>query len=223
MSAPSLASRLLELRSAGVSPASSSRSGSGSGSSSSESFAPVASRREIIERIGERRRKRILPGAVRRESGSVRTVASLMSGEDMPERLERPPHGMPDIPGRLPNRELLPAYPLPEAYLEARRRGFPAGSESLHSTSTQSVSSLGIRHTSDLVDANTQTGINPDPNPFVMSLWTYVAGQNKREKNCTNCSVVGNVGKRDTLARKIKKMSLNPTAYGNKYSVLGSS
>jgi len=216
MSVPSLASRLSELRSAGVSPASSSR---GSGSSSSEGFVPVASRREMIERIGERRRRRILPGAVRREPGSVRTVASLMSGEDMPRIPERPSPGMPDIPGRIPGRELLPTYALPNP----RGKAFPAGSESLHPTSTQSVQTLGIRHTSDLVDANTQTGINPDPNPFVMSLWTFVAGQNKREKNCTNCSVVGNLDNRDTLARRIKKLSLNPTAYGNKYSVLGSS
>ena len=128
------------------------------------------------------------------------------------------------VQAQAPDRLLTAPTDLPGRMPQVERR---AGAERLHPTSTRNVSSYGapgfsMRDIKDLVEPDSEVGIEPSENPFVMSLWTHVSKENDKHKN-KNCSVVGNLAPRRGLARKIKVMSLNPSVYGNKYSVLGNS
>ena len=123
----------------------------------------------------------------------------------LPEMIDRAVEGPADLVAAVPRIERRP------------------GAERLHPTSLRaSGMSYGIRDIKDLIQADSDVGIEPAENPFMMSLWSHVARENEKHKDC-KCSVVGNLAPRRGLARKIKYMSLNPSIYGNKYSVLGTS
>ena len=123
---------------------------------------------------------------------------------------------------QMPERVLAPPANLPSKMPEVERR---PGAERLHPTSLRAKEgglSFSMRDIKDLISRDADVGIEPSENPFVMSLWTHVSKENDKH-NCANCSVLGNLAPRRSLARKIKYMSLNPSIYGNKYDVLGSS
>ena len=157
------------------------------------------------------------PGSVsttrrEQEDTPVRTPAvSPLLGEGgkgmrrLPEMIDRAVEGPADLVPRVPVTERRP------------------GSERIHPTSLRAGGmSFQMRDIKDLVENDAAVGIEPSDNPFVMSLWTHVSKENDKHTHA-KCSVVGNLAPRRGLARKIKYMSLNPSIYGNKYDVLGTS
>ena len=132
------------------------------------------------------------------------------------------PGATPGDSGFLPDRQAGAPRDLPPRMPVVERR---PGAERLHPTSfraREGAASFSMRDIKDLINRDADVGIEPSENPFVMSLWTHVSKENDKHK-CADCSVLGNLAPRRGLARKIMYMSLNPSIYGNKYSVLGSS
>lgn len=132
------------------------------------------------------------------------------------------PSGIPVDSGFVPERQASAPTDLPPRMPVVERR---PGVERLHPTSIRAVSgsaSFSMRDIKDLINRDSDVGIEPSENPFVMSMWTHVSKENDKHKHA-KCSVLGNLAPRRSLARRIKYMSLNPSIYGNKYDTLGSS
>ena len=168
--------------------------------------------RERQERRLEQLRDELLILGVGRQQGS-RTPATPATPALMPGRMPRTP-GAPDM-FEMPDRMLEAPKNLPPRMPAVLRT---PGGEYLHPTSLQQEP----RRQTDLIQPDEAVGIIPDLDPFIGSVWTYTSQLNQKHKN-KNCSVLGNLGPVRNLARKIKYTSLNPSIYGNKYSVLANS
>jgi hypothetical protein len=71
------------------------------------------------------------------------------------------------------------------------------------------------------VKPDESVGLSESEMSFNAALWAYTARRDKRAAGC--CLQDGNVGEVRSMARQIKMLSMNPSVYGNKYGVLGSS
>ena len=71
------------------------------------------------------------------------------------------------------------------------------------------------------VKSDASIGLTEKEMSFNAALWAYTARRGKRAPGC--CLQDGNVGEVKSMARHVKMLSMNPSVYGNKYGVLGSS
>jgi hypothetical protein len=71
------------------------------------------------------------------------------------------------------------------------------------------------------VQSDTSIGLTEKEVSFNAALWRYTAHMDSKVRE--NCLQDGNVGEVQSMGRHIKQLSMNPSVYGNKYGVLGSS
>jgi len=71
------------------------------------------------------------------------------------------------------------------------------------------------------VQSDASIGFSEKEMSFNAALWAYTARMDSRVRE--GCLQDGNVGEVKSMARHIKMLSMNPSVYGNKYGVLGSS
>ena len=71
------------------------------------------------------------------------------------------------------------------------------------------------------VQSDASVGLSEKEMSFNAALWAYTARMDSRVRE--GCLQDGNVGEVKSMARHIKMLSMNPSVYGNKYGVLGSS
>ena len=86
--------------------------------------------------------------------------------------------------------------------------------------SGRSVASARVASAVEEVRADSAVGVAESAG-FNSALWAYTARMDSRVRE--NCLVDGNVGEVKSMARHVKMLSMNPSIYGNKYGVLGSS
>tara|TARA_R110000868_G_scaffold409701_2_gene695710 strand:+ start:242 stop:550 length:309 start_codon:yes stop_codon:yes gene_type:complete len=71
------------------------------------------------------------------------------------------------------------------------------------------------------VKSDSSIGLTEKEMSFNAALWAYTARMDSRVRK--GCLQDGNVGEVKSMARHVKMLSMNPSVYGNKYGVLGSS
>lgn len=71
------------------------------------------------------------------------------------------------------------------------------------------------------VKSDSSIGLTEKEMSFNAALWAYTARMDNRVRE--GCLQDGNVGEVKSMARHVKMLSMNPSVYGNKYGVLGSS